>query len=82
MTAMQVIAGAPLQEPTFADRAVRIIVELIALVLPSLDHMAQTAWLLGPSPGMAVIVGVLGQTAIYLLLIGTASLFDLYRRNF
>jgi ABC-type transport system involved in multi-copper enzyme maturation permease subunit len=82
MAAMQIIAGAPLQEPTFADRAVRIIVELIALVLPSLDRITQTAWLLGPSPGAGVLGGVLGQTAVYLLLIGAASLFDLYRRNF
>ena len=82
MGAMQIIAGAPLQEPTFADRAVRIIVELIALVLPSLDRMTQTAWLIGPSPGASVLGGVLGQTSIYLLLIGAASLFDLYRRNF
>jgi ABC-type transport system involved in multi-copper enzyme maturation permease subunit len=82
MAAMQVIAGAPLQEPTFADRAVRIIVDLIALVLPSLDRMTQTAWLLGPSPDASTLGGVLGQTSIYLLLIGGASLFDLYRRNF
>jgi ABC-type transport system involved in multi-copper enzyme maturation permease subunit len=82
MAAMQIIAGAPLQEPTFADRAVRGIVELIALVLPSLDHMTQTAWLLGPLPGASVLGGVLGQTSIYLLLICAASLFDLYRRNF
>ena len=82
MAAMQIIAAAPLQEPTFADRAVRMIVELIALVLPSLDRMTQTAWLLGPSPGGSVLGGVLGQTSIYVLLIGAASLFDLYRRNF
>ena len=82
MTAMQIIAGAPLQEPTFADRAVGIIVDLIALLLPSLDRMTQTAWLLGPSPGAGVLGDVLGQTAIYLALIGAASLFDLYRRNF
>ena len=81
MAAMQVIAGAPLQEPTLADRAVRITVELIALVLPSLDRMTQTAWLIEP-PGAGVLGGVLGQAAIYLVLIGSASLFDLYRRNF
>ena len=56
--------------------------ELIALVLPSLDHMTQTAWLLGPPPGASVLGEVLGQTTVYVLLIGAASLFDLYRRNF
>ena len=82
MAAMQIIAGAPLQEPTLADRAVNVIVELIALVLPSLDRMTQTAWLLEPSPEANVLGGVFGQTAIYLLLIGSAALFDWYRKNF
>jgi ABC-type transport system involved in multi-copper enzyme maturation permease subunit len=82
IAAMQIIAGAPLQEPAFADRAVNVIVELIALLLPSLDRMTQTTWLLEPLPGADVFGGVLGQTAIYLLLICSAALFDLYRRNF
>jgi ABC-type transport system involved in multi-copper enzyme maturation permease subunit len=82
MAAMQIIAGAPLQEPALTDRAVNVIVELIALLLPSLDRMTQTTWLLEPLPGTSVLGGVLGQTAIYLLLIGSATLFDLYRRNF
>ena len=81
IAAMQIIAGAPLQEPAFADRAVNVIVELIALLLPSLDRMTQTTWLLEPSPGAGVLGGVFGQTAIYLLLICSAALFDLYRRN-
>ena len=82
MAAMQIIAGAPLQEPTLADRVVNVIVESIALLLPSLDRMTQTAWLIEPFPGTSVLVVVLGQTAVYLLLICSAALFDLYRRNF
>jgi ABC-type transport system involved in multi-copper enzyme maturation permease subunit len=82
MAAMQVIAGAPLHEPTLTDRAVNVIVQMIALLLPSLDRMTQTIWLLEPLPGASGLGGVLGQTAIYLLLICSAALFDLYRRNF
>jgi ABC-type Na+ efflux pump permease subunit len=81
MTAMQTIASAPLVEPTFTDRMVSGIVDLIALVLPSLDTMTQTGWLLGGAFGNA-FVAVLGQTAIYLILICSAGLFDLYRKNF
>jgi len=82
MAAMQIIVGAPLQEATFADSVMNFVVKLIALLLPALDGMTQTAWLLGPAPGASLLGGVVGQTAIYLLLICSAALFDLYRKNF
>jgi hypothetical protein len=78
---MQIISGASLHEQTFADRAVNTIVSLIALVLPSLDSMTQTTWLLGGALGDAW-VAVVRQTAIYLVLICSAALFDLHRKNF
>jgi hypothetical protein len=81
MTAMQVISGASLHEQTFADRAVNSIVNLIALLLPSLDSMTQTTWLLGGALGDAW-VAPLRQTAVYLVLICSAALFDLHRKNF
>jgi hypothetical protein len=81
MTAMQIIAGASLHDPTVADRIVGAIVRFIALLLPSLDSMTQTTWLLGGAFGN-VMISVLGQTAIYLVLICSAALFDLYRKNF
>src|SRR5712691_3140770 len=82
MGAMQIIAGAALQEPTLTDRVVNAIVELIALLLPALDRMTQTTWLLDSAPGASTLGAIVGQTAIYLVLIGAAALFDLYRKNF
>lgn len=81
MSAMQTIASASLVEQTFTDRLVSGVVELIALLLPSLDKMTQTSWLLGGAFENA-FVAVFGQTAIYLVLICSAGLFDLYRKNF
>jgi hypothetical protein len=81
MAAMQIIAGAPLVEPTLTNRVVSGGVEIIALLLPSLDRMTQTSWLLGASLGDPAIQ-VFGQTVIYLTLICAAGLFDLYRKNF
>src|SRR5256885_5668299 len=52
MAAMQIIAGAPLQDPTLTDRAVNAVVNLIALLLPALDAMTQTTWLLGSAPSV------------------------------
>jgi len=82
MAAMQIIAGAALQDPTLTDRLVNTVVELIALLLPGLDGMTQTIWLLGSAPGIGTLGSLLGQTALYLVLICSAALFDLYRKNF
>jgi hypothetical protein len=82
MAAMQIIASAPLQDPTLADRVVNAVVDLIALLLPALDGMTQTTWLLGPAPGASALGSVVGQTALYLVLICSAALFDLHRKNF
>jgi hypothetical protein len=60
---------------------VSAVVEFIALLLPSLDRMTQTTWLLEGVTGNA-IVAILGQTVIYLTLICSAAAFDLYRKNF
>jgi ABC-type Na+ efflux pump permease subunit len=82
MTAMQIIAGAPLHEQSLVDRIVNAVVGGIALLLPSLDRMTQTTWLLGPAPSLSALGPVVGQTALYLVLICSAALFDLYRKNF
>jgi ABC-type transport system involved in multi-copper enzyme maturation permease subunit len=83
MAAMQLIASGSLQEPTAIDRVINAIVKLIGFALPALDRMTQTNWLLENSAPNAATLGViLGQTAIYLLLIGAATLFDLHRKNF
>jgi ABC-type Na+ efflux pump permease subunit len=82
MAAMQIIAGAPLQDPTLTDRVVNAVVNLIALLLPALDSMTQTTWLLESGPSVSTLGSVLGQTVLYLALICSAALFDLYRKNF
>ena len=56
--------------------------DLIALLLPALDGMTQTTWLLGTAPGVSTLGSVVGQTTVYLVLICAAALFDLYRKNF
>lgn len=82
MAAMQIIAGASLHDQSLVDRIVNIIVGWIALLLPSLDSMTQTTWLLGLAPGASTLISFVGQTALYLVLICSAALFDLYRKNF
>lgn len=83
MAAMQVIAGSSLtSEHTFADTAINWIVDTIALLLPSLDRMARTDWLVDAAPGMGEMLALLAQSAIYVVLIASAALFDLHRKNY
>ena len=83
MAAMQVIAGASLTSGhTFADTAINRIVDAIALLLPSLDRMVRTDWLVNAGPALGETLGFLAQSAVYVLVIACAALFDLHRKNY
>jgi Cu-processing system permease protein len=83
LQSMQDIAAAPLiPSEGWTASLVRGTVDAIALVMPSLDRFSLTRWLIENPPTAAEIQLVLAQTVVYLTLIGAASLFDLYRKNF
>lgn len=83
MAAMQIIAGASVTgEPAFTDTAINWIVNAIALLLPALDRMVKTDWLVDAGPGPAEAIDLGSQSLVYILLIAGATLFDLHRRNY
>ena len=82
MAAMQLIASAPIGEHGIADQIVALIVNAIAIILPSLDRMTQTGWLVEAAPSSQVLGALVLQSALYVILIASAALFDLYRKNY
>ena len=82
MAAMQLIASAPIGEHGIADQIVALIVNAIAIILPSLDRMTQTSWLVEAAPSSQVLGALVLQSALYVVLIASAALFDLYRKNY
>jgi len=82
MAAMQVISSAPIGAHGIADQIVALIVNAIALILPGLDRMTQTGWLIEAAPSSAVLGTLVLQSALYVALIASAALFDLYRKNY
>lgn len=81
VAAMQLIAAAATSSsPSMADQAVNGLVAMIALLLPSIDQMTQSAWLVS-APEPAVLMQVFIEAALYTGLLAAASLFDLYRKN-
>lgn len=81
--ALQVIAANPLADSMLlSDEFLNLAVDAVAFLLPGLDRMTQTGWLIYAAPTSAEFIGLLAQTAVYLLLLCGAALFDLQRKNF
>ncbi len=81
--AIQLIGGGPLiDSETLSQQMMNGLVDAIAFVLPSLERFAASDWLVYHTGGWQDLIGVMGQTAVYLVLLSGAALFDLYRRNF
>lgn len=81
MAGIQAIAAGPLVEPTFANQAARMCVDLVALLLPRLDAVTRSEWLLYGAPDTAALVSLLGALLVYIALLAVAGLFDFYRRS-
>ena len=83
ISALQIMAANPLSDgPSLGQHAVNFLVDAIAFLLPGLDSMTQTGWLIYDAPRVEDIAQLLAQTAAYVLLLSGAALFDLQRKNF
>jgi hypothetical protein len=81
IAAIQAIAAGPLTDPSIAHEAARWALELVALLLPRLDAVTRTGWLLYGSPTVPEAIGALGGLLVYTVLVVAAGLFDFHRRN-
>jgi hypothetical protein len=82
IAAIQAIAAGPLAEDTLAQRAARVAVDGVALLLPRLDAVTRSEWLLYGAPAAGTYLAGLAGLALYGSLLVAAGLFDFHRRNF
>lgn len=78
---IQAIAQAPLAEADWTQRAAQWLIDAIAFVLPRLDAVTRTEWLLYGAPQAGEYLAALGGLALYAALLLAAGLVDLHRRN-
>jgi hypothetical protein len=81
MASIQAIANGPLAEPSATHEAARWGVEGVALLLPALDAVTRTEWLLYGPPELRTGLAALGGLAIYGTLVTAAGLFDFHRSS-
>lgn len=79
--AIRAIAAGPLAEPSLPATLARLAVDGVALLLPPLDAVARTEWLLYGAPAPGPYLAALGALAVYTLLVIAAGLFDFQRRS-
>lgn len=81
ISAIQAIAGGPLAEPTLAQHLARWSVDAVAVLLPRLDAVTRTEWLLYGPPAPGAYAAAISGLAVYALLLVAAGLIDFHRRN-
>jgi ABC-type Na+ efflux pump permease subunit len=79
--AIQAIAGGALAESSFASRAAQHAVDAVALLLPPLEDLTRTAWLLYEPPSVGAYALAIGSALLYTVLLAAAGLFDFHRRS-
>jgi len=81
MAAIQAIAAGPLVEPSLANQAARLCVDGVALLLPRLDAVTRSEWLVYGAPDATGFAAAMGGLAVYIALLAAAGLFDFHRRS-
>lgn len=81
MGAIQAIAAGPLADASLPSRVAHYAVDAVALVLPRLEAVTRTAWLLYEPPAAGAYAAALGGAILYTVLLLAAGLFDFHRRS-
>ena len=81
IAAFQAIAAGPASDDGVLGTLARWGVDGVALLLPRLDGVTRTDWLLYGAPDAAALGAALGSLALYAALAGVAGLIDFHRRN-
>lgn len=78
--AIQLISHASLNAGSATHAYMTGLLDTLALLLPRLDQFAQTTWLVDGIES-AMLGGLALQTVIFVALVTSAAMFDLYRKN-
>jgi ABC-type transport system involved in multi-copper enzyme maturation permease subunit len=83
LTAIRLMGAHPLSgADTLSHQVIQFVVETLALVVPALDAWTQTAWLVNQQAPWSAVFQLAALSALYVILLAAATMFDFYRKNF
>lgn len=79
---IRLISDSPiLESASLSHHFINLTIDVIAYLVPSLNRFTQTDWLVYGSATSTELLFIFGQMLIYTLLLASAALFDLYRKE-
>lgn len=82
LTAIRLMSAHPMTgADSPAHHASQLLADGLALVMPALDTWTQTVWLISQPPTWTAFGALVGQSVLYIVLLGAAATFDFYRKN-
>ena len=82
IAALQALAGGgPIADASLAGELARGTVDAIAFLLPRLDAVTRTEWLIHGVPPVAAYLAAIGSLLLYGVVVTAAGLFDFERKN-
>jgi ABC-type transport system involved in multi-copper enzyme maturation permease subunit len=83
ITAIRLIGANPIAGADAPSHQVmQQLVEALALVVPPLDQWTRTEWLVDAGASWGALPGVAAHSALLVVILTAAAVFDLHRRNF
>jgi hypothetical protein len=82
LDALRLISAAPIAgDDSLSHRVLQLLVDALALVVPALDRMTQSAWLVDVMAPWSAVADFAWQALLYTVLLTAAAMLDFYRRN-
>jgi hypothetical protein len=83
LTAIRLISANPIADASsWAHQTMTKLIEALALFIPALDTWTRTAWLLDQPVSWAALIVIAAHSTLFVLILASAAVFDMHRRNF
>jgi len=81
LATLQLISHASLDAASLSHRHMTGLLDGLALLLPRLDQFAQTRWLVENLHAAPALSALAAQALVFVALVTSAAIFDMYRKN-
>jgi ABC-type transport system involved in multi-copper enzyme maturation permease subunit len=83
LTAIRLISANPIADATSASHQImKWALDALALIVPALDAWTRTGWLVDAPASWSALLPIAAHSALFVVILASAAVFDMHRRNF